>query len=142
MLLELESEHSRLLRRNINVEDIPFENLSTNHRLVNRNRSLFSCTRLSHILPLILYPDDLSDPLSSTVDERILRLDDPIEHFDTDNGRIATPEHESLQQFDLSSSYEKVHLSLCTSKPLSLNPSSILLQYMVEDISLEDGNLR
>src|SRR5207247_7453502 len=127
MLLELGREHSRVLHWNINVENIAFQDLSSHHRLVNRNRDLFPGTSLSHVLSLVLDSDDLSDPLSSTVDERILRLDDPIEHFDTDNGRIATPEHESLQQFDLSRSYEKVHLSLCTSKPLSLHPSRILL---------------
>src|SRR5213596_2442957 len=131
-----------MLRRHVHIEDIAFIDLSTNHRLVDRHCNLFSRTSFANILSLILYPDDLSDPLSSTVDERILRLDDPIEHFDTDNGRIATPEHESLQQFDLSRSYEKVHLGLCTRQPLSLHPSRILFQNMVEDISLEDGNLR
>src|SRR5437773_8337128 len=100
-----------MLHRHVDIEDIAFENLSTNHRLVNRNRDLFPGTSLSHVLSLVLDSDDLSDPLSSTIDERIFRLDDPIEHFDADNGGIATPEHESLQQFDLSRSYEKVHLS-------------------------------
>src|SRR5437899_4162450 len=131
-----------MLHRHVDIEDIAFENLSTNHRLVNRNRYLFSCTSLSHIFSLVLNPDDLSDPLSPTIDERILRLDDPIEHFDADNGRIATPEHESLQQLDLSRSYEKVHLRLRTGQSLSLHPARILLQYMIENISLEDWNLR
>src|SRR5213596_1145730 len=131
-----------MLHRNIDVENIPFVDLTSHHRLVDRYCNLFSGTGLSYILPLILYPDDLSDPLSSTVDERILRLDDPIKHFDTNNGRIATPEHESLQQFDLSRSYEEVHLGLCTRQPLSLYPSRILLQNMIENIALEHGNLR
>src|SRR6266480_8148682 len=105
-----------MLYRNIDVENVPFVDLSSNHWLVNRNRDLFPGTSLSNIFPLVLDPDDLSDPLSSTVDERILRLDDPIEHFDTYDGRIATPENESLQQLDFSRSYEKVHLGLRTSK--------------------------
>src|SRR5438876_7986104 len=125
-----------MLHWNIDIEDIAFVDLSTNHRLVDRHCNLFSCTSFANIFSLVLDPDDLSDPLSTTIDERILRLDDPIEHFDTDNGRIASPENESLQQFDFSRSYEKVHLGLRTSKPLSLHPSRILLENMVEDISL------
>src|SRR5438309_10725686 len=131
-----------MLDRHINIQDVAFVNLSPNHRLVNRHSNLFPGPSLSNIFSLILDPDDLSDPLSTTIDERILRLDDPIEHFDTDNGRIASPENESLQQFDFSRSYEKVHLGLRTSKPLSLQPSRIFLENMVEDISLEDGDLR
>src|SRR6266480_1500852 len=131
-----------MLHGHVNVEDIAFVDLSTNHRLVDRHRDLFSCACFSNVLPLVLYPDNLSDPLSSAIDERILRLDDPIKHFDTNNGRIATPEHESLQQFDLSRSYEEVHLGLCTRQPLSLYPSRILLQNMIENIALEHGNLR
>src|SRR6266699_34654 len=130
-----------MLHRNIDIENVPFVDLSSNHRLVDRDCNLFSGTSFAYILSLILYPDDLSDPLSSIIDERILRLDDPIEHFDTDNGRIATAENESLQQFDLSRSYEKIHLCLRARQPLSLNPSRILLQNMVEDVALEDGNL-
>src|SRR5438309_11834197 len=130
-----------MLDRHINIQDVAFVNLSPNHRLVNRHSNLFPGPSLSHILSLVLDPDDLSDPLSSTVDERILRLDDPIEHFDADNGRIATPEHESLQQLDLSRSYEKVHLRLRTSQSLGVDPARILLQNMVEHIALEDGNL-
>src|SRR5213596_3404294 len=87
-----------MLHRNIDVENIPFVDLTSHHRLVDRYCNLFSGTGLSYIVPLILYPDDLSDPLSTTIDERILRLDDPIEHFDPDDGGIATSEHESLQQ--------------------------------------------
>src|SRR6266480_3140855 len=131
-----------MLHWNIDVENVPFVDLSSNHRLVNRNRDLFPHTSLSNIFPLVLDPDNLSDPLSSAVDERILRLDDSIEHFDADNGGIATPEHESLQQLDLAWSNQKVHLGLRARESLSLHPSRILLQYMVEDISLEDGNLR
>src|SRR6266566_812851 len=131
-----------MLHRNIDIQDIAFVDLSSHHRLVDRHCNLFSCTSFANILSLVLNPDDLSDPLSSIIDERILRLDDPIEHFDTDNGRIATPENESPQQFDLSRSYEKVHLGLCTRHSLSLHPSRILFQNMVEDISLEDGDLR
>src|SRR5438132_14059696 len=116
-----------MLHGHVNVEDIAFENLSTNHRLVNRHCNLFSSTSFANILSLVLNPDDLSDPLTSIVDERILRLDDPVEHFDADNGRIATSEHESLQQFDLSRSYEKVHLRLRTGQSLSLHPPRILL---------------
>src|SRR5438552_12407367 len=112
-----------MLHWNIDIEDIAFVDLSTNHRLVDRHCNLFSCTSFANILSLVLDPDDLSDPLSSTVDERILRLDDPIEHFDADNGRIATPEHESLQQLDLSRSYEKVHLRLRTSQSLGVDPA-------------------
>src|SRR5207244_10251042 len=92
-----------MLHGHINIEDIALENLSSNHRLVDRHGDLLSCASLSNIFSLILDPDDLSDPLSTTIDERILRLDDPIEHFDTDNGRIASPENESLQQFDFRS---------------------------------------
>src|SRR6266568_3524250 len=131
-----------MLHRNIDIENIPFVDLSTNHRLVNRHCNLFPSTGFSHIFSLVLYPDDLSDPLSSTIDERILRLDDPIKHFYPDDSWITPAKHESLQQFDLSRSYEKVHLGLCTRQPLSLHPARILLQHMVEDISLEDGNLR
>src|SRR5437667_12159916 len=131
-----------MLHWNIDIEDIAFVDLSTNHRLVDRHCNLFSCTSFANIFSLVLNPDDLSDPLSSTVDERILRLDDPIEHFDADNGGIATPEHESLQQLDLAWSNQKVHLGLRARESLSLHPSRILLQYMVEDISLEDGDLR
>src|SRR5438552_14241550 len=116
-----------MLHWHIDIQDIAFVDLSTNHRLVDRHCNLFSCTRFTNIFSLVLDPDDLSDPLSSTIDERILRLDDPVEHFDADNGRIATSEHESLKQFDLSRSYEKVHLHLRTVKSLSLHPSRILL---------------
>src|SRR5437016_3190455 len=132
-----------MLHWNVNVEDVAFVDLPSHHWLVNRNCNLFPGTSLCDIFSLVLNPDDLSDPLSFTVDERILRLDDAIEHFDTHNSRIATPEHKPpLQQFDFSRSYEKVHLGLRTSKPLSLHPSRILLENMVEDISLEDGDLR
>src|SRR5713101_4778677 len=117
-----------MLHWNIDVEDIPFVDLASNHRLVDRHGDLFSCASFSHILSLVLDPDDLSDPLSSTIDERILRLDDPIKHFDTDNGRIATPENESLQQFDLTGPYEKVHLGLRTRQPLNIDPARIFLQ--------------
>src|SRR5205807_9002594 len=110
-----------MLHWNIDMEDIAFVDLSTNHRLVDRHCNLFSCTSFANILSLVLDPDDLSDPLSSTVDERILRLDDPIEHFDPDDSRIATAKHETLQQFDLSWSDQKVHLCLCTRQSLSLN---------------------
>src|SRR6266581_257046 len=142
MLLELGREHPSVLHWDINVENIAFHDLSSNHRLVNRHRDLFAGTSLSHILSLVLDPDDLSDPPSTTVDERILRLDDPIQHFDPDDSRIATPKDETLQQLDLPRPYQKVHLRLCTSQPLSINPARILLQNMIEDISFEDGNLR
>src|SRR5207302_2245312 len=131
-----------MLHWNIDIEDIAFVDLSTNHRLVYRHCNLFSCTSFANIFSLVVYPDDLSDPLSSTIDERILRLDDPIKHLDPDNSWITPAKHESLQQFDFSRSYEKVHLGLRASKPLSLHPSRILLENMVEDISLEDGDLR
>src|SRR6266566_2060202 len=131
-----------MLHRNIDIQDIAFVDLSSHHRLVDRHCNLFSCTSFANILSLVLYPDDLSDPLPSTVDERILRLDDPIEHFDPDDSRIATPENETLQQLDLSRPDQEVHLGLCTRHSLSLHPSRILLQNMVEDITLEDGNLR
>src|SRR6266567_8013415 len=116
-----------MLHWNIDIEDIAFIDLSTNHRLVDRDCNLFSCTRLSHILPLILYPDDLSDPLSLTIDERILRLDDPIKHFDTDYCWITPAKDESLQQLDLAWSNQKVHLGLRARESLSLHPSRILL---------------
>src|SRR5437667_10465674 len=116
-----------MLHWNIDIEDIAFVDLSTNHRLVDRHCNLFSCTSFANIFSLVLDPDDLSDPLSSTIDERILRLDDPVEHFDADNGRIATSEHESLQQFDLSRSYAKAHLRLRTGQSPRPNPSTILL---------------
>src|SRR6266568_5229813 len=125
-----------MLDRHINIQDVAFIDLSTDHRLVNRHGDLFPGSSLSHILSLVLNPDDLSDPLSFTIDERILRLDDPIEHFDADDGRIAAPENESLQQFDLSRSYEKVHLGLCSRQSLSIDPARILLQHMIEDIPL------
>src|SRR5437016_1821657 len=121
-----------MLHRNIDIQDIAFVDLSSHHRLVDRHCNLFSCTSFANIL---------SDPLSSTVDERILRLDDPIKHFDSDNGRIATPEHEALQQLDLSGPDEKVHLRLCTRQSLSVNPARILFQNMIENIPLEHGNL-
>src|SRR5260370_38919754 len=101
-----------MLHRHINIEHISFVDLSSHHRLVNRHRNLFPGTRLAHSLSLILDPDDLSDPLSITVDQRILWLDDPIEHFDSDNGRIVTPEDESFQQLYLALSYGMVHLGL------------------------------
>src|SRR6266540_2739989 len=142
MLLELGREHSRVLHWNINVENIAFQDLSSHHRLVNRDSNLFPGTSLSHILSLVLDPDDLSDPPSTTVDQWILRLDDPIEHFDPDNRRITSAKHETLQQLDLSRPYQKVHLRLCTSQPLSVNPARILLQNMIEHISLKDWNLR
>src|SRR5437660_12627838 len=99
-----------MLHWNIDIEDIAFVDLSTNHRLVDRHCNLFSCTSFANIFSLVLDPDDLSDPLSSTIDERILRLDDPVDHFDAYDRRMPTSEHESLQQFDLSSSYVKVYL--------------------------------
>src|SRR6266496_3082223 len=142
MLLELGREHPSVLHWDINVENFAFHDLSSHHRLVNRHSNLFPATSLSHIFSLVLNPDDLSDPPSTTVDEWILRLDDPIKHFDPDDSRIATPKHEPLQQLDLSRSYQKVHLRLCASQPLSVNPARILLQNMVEDISFEDWNLR
>src|SRR6266487_833664 len=143
MLLELGREHPSVLHWDINVENIAFHDLSSHHRLVNRHSNLFPGPSLSHILSLVLDPDDLSDPPSTTVDERILRLDDPIKNFDPDDSRIATPKDETtLQQLDLSRSYEKVHLRLCASQPLSVNPARILLQNMIEDISFEDWNLR
>src|SRR6266700_2653408 len=61
-----------MLWRHVNVEDIAFHDLSSHHRLVNRHCDLFSCTSLSHVFSLVLYPDNLSDPSSTTVDERIL----------------------------------------------------------------------
>src|SRR5437016_401168 len=130
-----------MLHRNIDIQDIAFVDLSSHHRLVDRHCNLFSCTSFANILSLVLNPNNLSDPLSSTVDERILRLDDPIKHFDSDNGRIATPEHEALQQLDLSGPDEKVHLRLCTRQSLSVNPARILFQNMIENIPLEHGNL-
>ena len=36
--------------------------MSSNHRLVDRDRDLFTDSRLSNILSLVLYPDDLPDP--------------------------------------------------------------------------------
>src|SRR6266705_2111994 len=142
MLLELGREHPSVLHWNINVENIPFHDLSSNHRLVNRHRDLFAGTSLSHIFSLVLDPDDLSDPPSTTVDERILRLDDPIQHFDPDDSRITTPKDEPLQQFDLAWPDQEVHLRLGASQPLSINPARILLQDMIENIPFEDGNLR
>ncbi len=86
-----------MLHRHIDIEHISFHDLPSNHRFVNGYCDLFPRASVSHILSLVLYPDDLSDPLPSTVDERILRLDDPIEHFDPDDSRIAIentpPEH-------------------------------------------------
>src|SRR6266487_454643 len=142
MLLELGREHPIVLHWDINVENIAFHDLSSHHRLVNRHSNLFPGPSLSHILSLVLDPDDLSDPPSTTVDERILRLDDPIKNFDPDDSRIATPKHETLQQLDLSRSYQKVHLGLGTRQPLSVNPARILLQDMIEHIPLEHRNLR
>src|SRR6266571_8806342 len=142
MLLELGREHPSVLHWNINVENIPFHDLSSHHWLVNRHRDLFPGPSLSHIFSLVLDPDDLSDSPSTTVDERILRLDDPIEHFDPDDSRIATSKDETLQQLDFSRSYEKVHLRLCARQPLSINPARILLQDMIENIPFEDWNLR
>src|SRR6266480_3581479 len=128
-----------MLYRNIDVENVPFVDLSSNHWLVNRNRDLFPGTSLSNIFPLVLDPDNLSDALSPAVDERILRLDDPIKHFDTDYCWITPAKDESLQQLDLAWSNQKVHLGLRARESLSLHPSRILLQYMVEDISLKTG---
>src|SRR6266567_2465634 len=142
MLPELRRYHPRMLWRHINVEDIAFHDLSSHHRLVDRHGNLFPGTGLSHVFSLVLYPDNLSDPSSTTVDERILRLDDSIKHFDPDDSGIAPSENESLQQFDLSRSYEKVHLGLRSSQPLSIDPARILLKNMIDDISLEDWNLR
>src|SRR2546428_8546811 len=101
-----------MLHRNIEIENIAFVDLTSHHRLVDRDCNLFSGTGFSHIFSLVLDPDDLSDPLSSAVDERILRLDDPIEHFDADNGGIATPGHQNLQPPALSLSDSNGHLRL------------------------------
>src|SRR2546428_13966738 len=131
-----------MLHRNIDIENIAFVDLTSHHRLVDRDCNLFSGTGFSHIFSLVLDPDDLSDPLSSAVDERILRLDDAIEHFDADNGGIATPEHEPLQQLDPSRPNEKIHLGLRTCPSLSLHPPRILLQNMIQNIALADRKLR
>src|SRR5205809_680033 len=106
-----------MLHRNIDVENIPFVDLTSHHRLVDRYCNLFSGTGLSYIVPLILYPDDLSDPLSTTIDERILRLDDLIEHFDPDDGGIATSERESLQQHPFSKHRRRPRAELESSTP-------------------------
>src|SRR5947209_7730968 len=99
-----------MLHWNIDVENIPFVDLAPHHRLVNRHRDLFSRARLANIFSLILYPDHLSDPASTTIDKWILRLDDPIDHFDPNDSWITPAKHESLQQLDLARSYEKIHL--------------------------------
>src|SRR6266571_6150894 len=142
MLLELGREHPSVLHWDINVENISLHDLSSNHRLVNRHSDLFPSTSLSHIFSLVLDPDDLPDPPSTTVDQWILRLDDPIKHFNPDDSRITTAKHETLQQLDLSRPYQKVHLRLRTRQPLNINPARILLQDMIEDIPFEDWNLR
>src|SRR5438445_13070820 len=99
-----------MLHRNIDIENVPFVDLASPRRLVNRHWNLFPITSFSHIFSLVLNPDDLSDPLSSTVDVRILRLDEPIEHSAVDNGVIAKPEHESVEQLDLAWFNQKIHL--------------------------------
>src|SRR2546427_10827989 len=121
-----------MLHRNIDIENIAFVGLTSHHRLVDRDCNLFSGTGFSHIFSLVLNPDDLSDPLSSTVDERILRLDDPIEHFDADNGGIATPEHEFLQNLGLDWFNKKVPISLIAPETMSLHTSGIHLHSIVQ----------
>src|SRR5213080_3464710 len=102
-----------MLRRNLDIEDVALVDL-------------FSSSGFSNVLSLVLDPDDLSNPLSTAIDKWILRFDDPVEYFDSYDGWIVTSKDESFQQFDLSGAYEKVHLGLCTSELLGLDPSRIL----------------
>src|SRR5712691_7522606 len=105
MLLELGGEHSGVLRWNVNVENVAFIDLSSHHRLVNRDCHLFPGPSLFDILSLVLDPDDLSDAPSTAVDEWILRLDHPVEHLYPDDSRIVAPKDETFQELDLSRSY-------------------------------------
>src|SRR5919109_4586305 len=123
------------------VKDIAFQDLSPNHWLVNRHGNLFSCSRLSDILSLILDPHHLSDASPTAVDQRIFRLDHTIKDLNPNDSRITSAKHEAFQKPDFSRSYEKIHLRLRTSQFLSADPSRIILQDMIDNVPLENLNL-
>src|SRR6266852_1963861 len=126
-----------MLRRHVNVEDVPFENVPTYDWLVDRNGNLLPRSHLWHIFPLVLDSQDYADPLSAAIDNWIFRSDCSFEHFNSDNCRIVSAKDEPFENFHLPRPEQELHLRLNAGAPLTLNPSRLVFENPIDYVSSE-----